>query len=119
MPRTCTVCSHVRRDEIERELVNRTSTYRDIARQYSVSKDAVSRHVASGHIAERLKKAKDEEDVRAALDVLGQLKAINTACFSVLKNARKSSEPEVVLKAVDRIQRQLELQAKLLGDLDE
>ena len=46
MPRTCTVCRHAQRHEIEADL-QAGSPYRDVARQYSISKDAVSRHRAS------------------------------------------------------------------------
>jgi hypothetical protein len=46
MPRNCTVCRHTKRYEIEHDLQAGLS-YRDVARQYSISKDAVSRHRAS------------------------------------------------------------------------
>ena len=46
MPRNCTVCRHVKRREIEDDLRAGLS-YRDVARQYGLSKDGVSRHRAS------------------------------------------------------------------------
>ena len=46
MPRNCIVCRHAKRHEIEDDLRAGLS-YRDVARQYSISKDAVSRHRAS------------------------------------------------------------------------
>ena len=46
MPRNCTVCLHPQRQEIEADLQAGLS-YRDVARRYSTSKDAVSRHRAS------------------------------------------------------------------------
>jgi hypothetical protein len=55
--------------------------------------------------------------VRQAIDVVKQLKAINGATLAILKEARADKNGELALKAVDRIQRQLELQAKLLGEL--
>jgi DNA-binding transcriptional ArsR family regulator len=119
MTRVCTICSHQKRDEIERILVDRSESYRDIARRFGVSKDAVSRHVNQGHIAERLLKARDEEDVRAALNVTQQLKTINAVAVGILREARDGGDPGTALRAIDRIHRQLELQAKLLGDLDE
>ena len=48
MPRTCTICRHARRHEIEADL-QAGLPYRDVARQYSISKDAVSRH--RGHVS--------------------------------------------------------------------
>jgi hypothetical protein len=43
MPRTCTICRHARRHEIEADL-QAGLPYRDVARRYGISKDAVSRH---------------------------------------------------------------------------
>ena len=43
MPPTCSVCQHPERQDIEADLRGGTS-YRDIARQRNVSKDALSRH---------------------------------------------------------------------------
>ena len=51
--------------------------------------------------------------------MVGQLRAINNVTLHVLKEARDARNHDIALKAVDRVQRQLELQAKLLGDLDE
>ncbi len=52
MARTCTVCAHEGRAEIDSRLVRR-EPYRDIARHYGVSKDALSRHVKI-HLPEQL-----------------------------------------------------------------
>jgi hypothetical protein len=46
MPRTCSICRHPQRQEIEADL-QAGLPYRDVARRYSISKDAVSRHRAS------------------------------------------------------------------------
>jgi transposase-like protein len=45
MPR-CSVCQHLERQDIEADLRGGTS-YRDIARRYNLSKDALARHKAS------------------------------------------------------------------------
>ena len=70
------------------------------------------------HLPKRLVRAAAQEDVRAALDVVAQLKAINGATLQVLTDARRANDGELALKAVDRVQRQIELQAKLLGEPD-
>jgi hypothetical protein len=64
-------------------------------------------------------KAQEAEEVRQALDVLQQLRTINAAALTVLRDARAASDGDLALKAIDRIHKQIELQAKLLGDLDE
>ena len=45
MPRTCTICRHAKRHEIEADL-QAGLPYRDIARRHIISKDAVARHRA-------------------------------------------------------------------------
>jgi hypothetical protein len=118
MPRLCTVCTHPQRPAIERGLVAESGSYRDIARQWRLSKDALARHKAE-HLPTRLVQAQEAENVAQALDVVQQLKAINAATLAVLKEARERHDGDLALKAVDRVQRQIELQAKLLGELDE
>lgn len=119
MPRTCTICSHDRRLEIEKALVRRES-YRAISRQFGVGRDALRRHVKE-HLADRLKKAHGEEDVRGALDLVKQLRDINDTAFAILGEARGSRKPETALRAIDRIYRQLALQLQITErqDLEE
>lgn len=117
MARSCTVCKHPERDAIDRALVDGASL-RDIAGQYGLTKSSVARHQAE-HLPASLVKAAEAEDVAHAIDIVKQLKAINGAALEVLKNARASGDGDLVLKAVDRVQKQIELQAKLIGELDE
>jgi transposase len=117
MGRPCTVCTHPQRLAIDQALVNGRSTY-DLAALYDLSPDALSRHFAA-HVPADLKKARQDEDKEHALDIVKQLKAINIATLTVLNDARLAGNPDLVLRAADRVQRQLELQAKLLGELDE
>jgi hypothetical protein len=117
MPRTCTVCSHPERAAIDRALVAGASL-RDIAGQYRVSKSAAERHRAD-HLPAALVKGKEAQEEAHALDVVKQLKAINAATVAILSEARRAGDPDTALKAIDRIQRQIELQAKLIGELDE
>lgn len=117
MPRTCTICTHASRPEIDRSLVSGTSL-RIIAGQWSVSKSALYRHKQE-HLPGHLAKAHEEESIGQAIDVVRQLKAINAACLEILQKSRTDGKHSISLKAVDRIHKQIELQAKLLGDLPE
>lgn len=117
MPRVCTVCSHPDRPAIDKAIAA-GETLRGLSRKHSVSEDALTRHKAE-HLPATVVKAQEAQDVRHALDVVGQLKAINRVCLAVLKDARTARDGDLALKAVDRIQRQIELQAKLIGQLDE
>ena len=93
MPRTCTVCTHPDRPAIDQALVNHRP-FRDIARHFGVSKDAALRH-HDEHLPAALAKAQEAEDVAHAIDVLGQLKAINAATLAVLADARKRGDGEL------------------------
>ncbi len=117
MPRICSVCRHPDRPAIDKALVS-GAALRDVAGRYGLSKSAVERH-GNEHLPATMLKAQEATDVRHAIDVVQQLKAINSVCLSVLKDARDMRDGDLALKAVDRIQRQIELQAKLIGQLDE
>jgi hypothetical protein len=113
----CTICRHERCDAINRALVA-GRPHRAIAADFGVSDDVITRHNAA-HLPATMVKAQESEDVAHALDVVRQLKAINGASLQILNKARQTGNGELVLKAVDRVQRQIELQAKLLGELDD
>lgn len=132
--RACTVCQNPERYEVEKGLVEGRS-YRDLAGQFGLSRSALGRHHQAhlpGHLRQALqadearrvaklsglRDSRQTEDTRQALDVLQQLRIINSACLEVLKNARESKRDGTLLQAVDRIHRQIELQARLLGDLE-
>lgn len=124
MPRACTICAHAERVAIDAALAAGVS-YRDIALQFAVGFMAVQRH-ASIHVAQAVAQsqaasqaAREAVAEGAALDVVKQLRAINSTTTAILQEAREAHDGELALKAVDRLQRQIELQAKLLGDLDE
>lgn len=117
MTRTCTICTHPERAKIEAALVTGTS-YRDIARQFGLGKDAVMHH-GSEHVKAEIAEHKEARDEAQALDVVKQLRTINYHALAILSDARAGNKPDLALKAMDRVQRQIELQAKLLGDLDE
>jgi hypothetical protein len=88
----------------------------------------------NNHLAEQVQDATEARRVEQAattapkavtdpssepLDVLAQLRAVNAATLRVLQDARVSGDGRLVLLAVDRVQKQIELSARLLGDLDD
>ncbi len=117
MPRSCTICGHAARTEIDKALAGGASN-RSLASLYVVSEASVRRH-AGNHLPARVARAQEAEDVREALDVIKQLKAINAASLHILKEAREQGKQGTALAAIDRIHKQIELQAKLLGELDD
>lgn len=135
MARRCTICHHPDRAEIDKALV-RGEPFRKVADRYGTSATSLHRH-QNAHLAEHLAKAyeaghitraaelaQEEEtrkarDLGSAIDVAVQLRAINAACLEILQKSRADGRHSISLGAVDRIHRQLELQAKLLGELQD
>src|SRR5437588_12230338 len=109
MPRTCTVCTSSHREVIDKTLVLGEGAFRTIADRFGLSATALKRHKAE-HLPTTMAKAQESEDVAHAIDVVKQLKAINGASLQILHEARQAGNGELVLKAVDRVLRQVELQ---------
>lgn len=118
MSKPCHICISPRRAEIELSVANGTP-YKQIAEQYGTSPPAITRHTAA-HIKQAARQQQAAREEAKTLDVLAQLRAINAVTLKILQSAKNDpARHELALKAIDRIQRQLELQARLLGDLDE
>jgi hypothetical protein len=116
MPRPCTICTHPNRAEIEKAIASNVS-YRDVSLQFSVGHMAVQRHVTE-HIAQSIQQFQETREEARGLDVVKQLKAVNSITLAILKEARDNKKNGMALFAIDRVLKQLELQAKLLGDID-
>lgn len=116
MARLCTICFHPERAAIESAIVTGES-YRHIASQYNVGYKSVERHIAE-HIRNSVEQSQVAVEEARGLDVVKQLKDINEISRAILKEARDDKDNDTALKAIDRISKQLELQAKLLGDID-
>src|SRR5882762_2631073 len=117
MPRICSVCAHEMRDEIDNAIASGKESLRGIARQYSLSPDAMERHAAE-HIRESIKQSQIAAKEARGLNVVRQLGVVNNVALTILQEARASKDQEIALKAIDRVMKQLEFQAKLLGDID-
>jgi|SRR5680860_662152 len=115
MPRVCSICTHAQRSAIDTALLG-GEAFRNIAERFGTSTTALYRH-KSDHLGKRLAHVAErnaEADVRTAIDVVKQLKAINGAAIDVLKQAKDAGDGALTLQATDRILKQIELQAKLI-----
>jgi hypothetical protein len=117
MPRTCTVCGHVRRHEIEQAMLAR-EPFRAIARRFGLSKDALLRH-HDDHLPAALVQSARAAEVTRSDDLVGRLLELNRETGEILARARAVGNDEIALKAIARIEKQVELQAKLIGQLQE
>lgn len=114
MPRTCTICTHPNRAEIDAALLE-GEPLRTIAARWSVSKSALIRH--SEHIPPHLAKAHEAHEATEAGTLLERLRALNHETRAVLEDAKAGGNGELQLKALTRLEKQLELEGKLIGEL--
>jgi hypothetical protein len=117
MPRTCTVCGHGQRHDVEVALVQRES-YRDIARRFAVSKDALGRH-AKEHLPELLSQAHRAEEAARADDLLRQVTELQSKTLNLLLKVEEAGELRTALTAIREARGNVELLAKLRGELNE
>ena len=117
MPGKCTVCTHEARAEIERALVA-GEAFRNIAERFGTSAAALHRHKAD-HLPVKLVKAREAEEVAQADDLLEQVRGLQGRALAILDKAEEAGELRTALSAIREARANLELLAKLLGELDE
>ena len=117
MPRSCTICEHPEREAIDRTLVGDASN-RAVASLYDVSEAAVRRHKAN-HLPAKLVMAHAAEEVAQADTLLDQVRDLQRRALAILEKAEEAGELRTALGAIREARGNLELLAKLLGELDE
>ena len=70
----CTICSHAKREEIERSFLNWTSPSR-ISEQYSVSRDSIYRHAHALGLMDKRRR-----NIRAALEQIIEREIGRASC---------------------------------------
>jgi hypothetical protein len=99
-------------------LVDRSKSYRDIALRYGLSKDAVSRHVSSGHIAELIALAADAERSAQADTLLDRIEALQGRTLAILEATEETHEHRTALAAIAEARRNLELIGEVTKELN-
>lgn len=117
MPRVCTVCSHPSRESIDRALVEGTPNRR-IASQHDLTERAVRNHKAN-HLPATLAKAREAEEIANADDLLSDVRSLQARTLAILEAAEGAREHRTALSAIREARSNLELLAKLLGELDD
>jgi hypothetical protein len=117
MPRSCTVCEHSERGSIDRALVSGASN-RSVASLYDVSEAAVRRH-KTNHLPAKLVMAEQAAEVAEAGGLLSQVQGLQGRALAILDKAETAGDLRTALGAIREARGNLELLAKLLGELDE
>jgi hypothetical protein len=118
LARTCTICSHDEHHAINVALVRPDRSYRAIAGQFAVSKTALQRH-SREHIPQLLVKASEAIERGNADELLARVEDLFKEAKEVLEAAKEAADHRIVLAAIDRASRQLELLGRLRGELNE
>src|ERR1700683_4444298 len=117
MARTCTICGDSKRAEIDAALIQ-NEAYRSVAKRFNVSAPAVFRH-QSEHLPAQMVKEKEVSEVAEASALVKELRELTRKTAAILTPAMRQKDGDLALKAVGRLERQLELKARLLGQLEE
>ena len=117
MARSCTICRHSQREQINQALVA-GMVQLQVAERWKVSKDSVSRHVLSNHVPRNVIMGSDapsEEDE----PILDRLQELIGFARSIMKRAQETNQLTAAINAVRELARIFELMARLTGQLDE
>lgn len=117
MPRVCTVCEHPNREGIDRAAVGGASN-RSLASLHDVSEAAIRCH-RTNHLPATLAKSQDAQEVAEADDLLAQVQNLQARTLSILEKAETTSQHRMALSAIREARSNLELLAKLVGQLDD
>lgn len=116
MPRPSTIETHPQRADIESALLQGIS-YRDIAGRYGLSKSAVERY--SDKLTSTLAKAQEAQEVANGDRLLAQVIDLQKQALEILEATKQGKDYRTSLSAIAQARACLELQAKLLGELQE
>jgi hypothetical protein len=111
------VCDHPERHSIDEALVT-DAPYRSVAKRFELSESAVYRHKTE-HLPVHLLKAREVEQVARADDLLNQVRNLQAHALDILERAEKAGDLRTALAAISQARGNLELLARLLGELNE
>jgi hypothetical protein len=111
------VCSHADKEAIDEALVGGIA-FPPLVAKYRVSKDSLSRHKAN-HLPATLAKAHEAGEVARGDDLLADVRDLQSRAYSILDKAEDTGDLRTALGAIREARGNLELLAKLLGELDE
>src|SRR3989442_411188 len=117
MARTCTICSHPKLVSIDRQLL-RGDMLNSIAHRFHVSPDAVGRH--RRHMRTAMLKAQsacEKQDLVYGQTLIDEVKAIKADAERLQLEAEGRRDIRAALQAIRERVGIVELQAKLMGEI--
>jgi hypothetical protein len=141
LPRKCNVCTHPDHIEIDRALVNcdkNKDSLLKIAKRFDsnehpLSKQSLQRHITGGHLSKKVQAVKEYKDIKEGADIMGMITEAYNETLNILKECREKPkykdkegnekegmpDNELALKALVRVEKQIEIMGKLLGAFTE
>src|SRR5260370_6390831 len=116
MPRTCTVCPHPHRDEIDRRLLE-GAALRNIAKQFSLSSASLFRH--NKHISKTLSNARQEAEIVRADGLMEHLNHLTAEAAGLKQKAEQAKDYRTALAGVREMSRLVELTVRLAVEMQE
>jgi hypothetical protein len=87
-----------------------------IADRFGLSKTSLLRH-RGNCISAQLSKAKELQETENGSDLVQRLREIHQETRAILSRAKKTKDWATALRAITRLERQIELEGALLGEL--
>jgi transposase-like protein len=115
MPRTCIVCNHANRSEIDESLVDGTS-YRSVAKRFDIGESAVFRHQKS-HLAKSMVRAKEAVQAADAGKLLDRVMSLLHDAQRLTRRAEKANELDTALRGIREVRGCLQLLGQVSGEL--
>jgi len=115
MPKKCPVCVHGERQEIEKALLG-SETLHQVAQRFALPKWSLYRH-KQRHLPRQLKKAQEAKEMIQADSLLRQMLYLQSRALNILMTAEVAGELKTALGAIREARGNLELLAKLQGEL--
>jgi len=111
MARTCTICRHGNRQDIDFALVNGADTLRGLASRYSVSATAVRRH-RDDHVPDTLKRARQLDSLAEAASLAEHIQTLRQRTIHILARAESEHDTRGELAALRELRALAELEAR-------
>lgn len=115
MPVTCSICADKRKLEIDRALASGQG-HAAVAREYGMSRNAVSRHAAR-HLSRQLAQAWAKKEALQSTDILNEVEALIGRSKAILAKAEATNRLGIALKGIAEARNGYELLSKIAFSL--
>ncbi len=117
MSKTCTICAHPQRAEIDAALLAHSQPRSKLSAAFRVSQDALDRH-AHNHLPVILAQAQAAAEVARADTLLDQLRDLQRRTLAALEKAERDGDLRITAMLLREARGCLTLLARLTGELD-